>query len=68
MVELVIRLIVVSVMMLLLCMVRMVVLVLKLGHLHRKSLVGLATIQHGRMLGLMALAVHVVCVGYRIRN
>lgn len=67
MVELMSGLVVVSVMMLL-CMVRVVVLMLKLGHLHCKSLMGLATIQHGRMLSLVALAVHAVCVGDRIRN
>lgn len=67
MVELMSRLVVVSVMMLL-CMVRVVVLMLKLGHLHCKSLMGLATIQHGRMLSLVALAVHAGCVGDRIRN
>ena len=67
MAELMSRLVVVSVMMLL-CMVSMVVLMLKFGHLHRKSLMGLATVQHGRMLSLMALAVHAVCVGDCVRN
>lgn len=54
--------------MVLLGMVRMVVLMLKLGHLHRKPLMGLAAIQHGGMLSLVALAVHAVCVGDRVRD
>lgn len=47
-------------MMMLLGMMRMVILVLELGHLHGKSLMSLRAVQHGGMLSLVSLAVHVV--------
>jgi hypothetical protein len=48
---------------LLLSMMGVVILVLELGHLHRKPLMRLSSIQHGGMLSLVALAIHAVCIG-----
>lgn len=60
-VEIVGGLVLMRMVLLLLCMMRMMVLMLKFGHLHAKPLVGLPTVQHD-MLPLMALVVHGVWI------